>query len=171
MKFDTEAINKVLPHRPPFLFVDYIEDVEFEKRGVGIKEIRLDDGIIGAYLKGGGVMPRTLIIEALAQTAGFVVAGKQLVPDNDAREVKKTGENRYPRLGYMVRIRNFTFSGDAREGDVLRLIVSLDTVFGNIYKFDAHAEVEDTPRGDTTVDYSEIARGNLTFSVFYEDDL
>ncbi len=58
-------------------------------------------------------------------------------------------------MGYLVKIGNFSFDKYAKEGDILSLHVTLDTVFGALHKFDVKAKVSGV----------EIARGSLTFSV------
>ena len=148
MKFVQDDIIAVIPHRPPFLLVDRVVDVEFGRRGVGIREIRPADDFIAAYLPGEGVMPRTLFVEALAQTAAFVVAGRKLLPEAQLEK--------HPTIGYLVRIADFEFSGDAKLGDTLRLSVELISSLGNIYKFG----------GTALVAGREICKGNLTFSVY-----
>jgi 3-hydroxyacyl-[acyl-carrier-protein] dehydratase len=147
MKFSLNDIIAVIPHRPPILLVDEIGEVEFKKRGVGVRAIRITDDFIGAYLPGEGVMPRTLLIEALAQTAAFVTAGGKLIPG--------AHQGDYPTIGYLVRVADFVFSGDVRQGDTMRLFVDLVSSLGSIYKF----------AGVVRVGEKEICRGNLTFSV------
>jgi 3-hydroxyacyl-[acyl-carrier-protein] dehydratase len=147
MRFDTNDITAVIPHRPPFLLIDAIHEVEFRKRGVGVRRIGPGDDFIDAYLPPEGIMPRTLLIEALAQTAAFVAAGEKLLPGADGRD--------YPTVGYLVRIADVVFSGDVRQGDTIRLFVDLVSSLGSIYKFAGVVRVGET----------EICRGNLTFSV------
>ncbi len=101
MKFTRDDIIAVIPHRPPFLLVDSMVDVEFGRRGVGIREIRPTDDFIASYLPGEGIMPRTLFVEALAQTAAFVVAGRKLLPERPGRE---TPNDRIPRTDRGFRI-------------------------------------------------------------------
>ena len=147
MRFTKNDITAVIPHRPPILLIDAIEEVEFGKRGVGVRRIDTDDDFVGAYLPGQEIMPRTMLIEALAQTAAFVAAGGKLMPGADQKD--------YPTVGYLVRLKDIVFSGDARRGDTIRLSVDLVSSLGSIYKF----------AGVVTVGDAEICRGNLTFSV------
>ncbi len=147
MRFTRNDIIAVIPHRPPVLLIDEVIDVEFKKRGVGVRRIDTDDDFIGAYLPGEGVMPRSMLIEALAQTAAFVAAGGKLMPDADQKD--------YPTIGYLVRIADVVFLGDVRQGDTIRLFVDLASSLGSIYKFAGVVRVGD----------AEICRGSLTFSV------
>ena len=148
VRFSREEIISVIPHRPPFLLIDSIQEVRFKKRGVGIKAIGPSDDFIEGYRADRRVMPRTLFVEALAQTAAFVVAGEKLLPGAE--------REKYPTIGYLVRVGDFTFSGDAKEGDTLRLEVELISSLGNIFKF----------RGAVEVGGKEICTGDLTFSVY-----
>lgn len=147
MKYSRDDITAVIPHRPPVLLIDEIEEVEFGKRGVGVRRIDPGDDFVGTYLPGQDVMPRTMLIEALAQTAAFVAAGGKLTPGADP--------NGYPTVGYLVRLGDVVFSGDARLGDTIRLSVELVSSLGSIYKFAGVVRVGET----------EICRGSLTFSV------
>jgi 3-hydroxyacyl-[acyl-carrier-protein] dehydratase len=147
MNYTRSDIIAVIPHRPPILLIDEVVDVEFKKRGVGVRRITADDDFIGAYLPTEGIMPRSMLIEALAQTAAFVAAGGKLMPGADQKD--------YPTIGYLVRIADVVFSGDVRQGDTMYLSVDLASSLGSIYKFAGVVRVKD----------AEICRGSLTFSV------
>ncbi len=113
MRFSVNEITAVIPHRPPILLIDEIREVEFKKRGVGVRRVTIADDFVGSYLPGEGLMPRTLLIEALAQTAAFVTAGGRLAPGADQGD--------YPTIGYLVRVADFVFSGDVRKDDTMQL--------------------------------------------------
>ncbi len=66
---DIETIQKILPHRYPFLLVDKIISQEGEKV-VGIKNVTINEPFFQGHFPGHPVMPGVLIIEAMAQTAG-----------------------------------------------------------------------------------------------------
>jgi len=73
MELDRDAILKLIPHRPPFLFVDRIVEVD-DKRIVGIKDVREDEWYFPGHFPGAPLMPGVLIIEAIAQTAACLTA-------------------------------------------------------------------------------------------------
>ncbi|MBI3602087.1 MAG: UDP-3-O-[3-hydroxymyristoyl] N-acetylglucosamine deacetylase [Candidatus Omnitrophica bacterium] len=71
--FDINDIMKFLPHRYPFLFVDRIIEVERGKKGIGIKNVTINDGFFQGHFPTKPVMPGVLMVEAMAQTAGVIV--------------------------------------------------------------------------------------------------
>lgn len=74
MELDREAILKLIPHRPPFLFVDRIIELNENRRIVGVKDVRGDEWFFPGHFPGAPLMPGVLIIEAIAQTAACLTA-------------------------------------------------------------------------------------------------
>lgn len=71
--FDINAISQIMPHRYPFLLVDRILELEEGKRVVGIKNVTFNEPQFTGHFPGRPVFPGVLIIEALAQTGGFMI--------------------------------------------------------------------------------------------------
>ncbi len=71
--YDINAIMSILPHRYPFLFVDEVRIIEPGKRGIGIKNITINEAYFQGHFPGKPVMPGVIMVEAMAQTAGVVV--------------------------------------------------------------------------------------------------
>ena len=69
---NVEEIMEILPHRPPFLFVDRIEEMELNKRIVGTKNVCINEPFFAGHFPTKPVMPGVLIIEAMAQVAGVL---------------------------------------------------------------------------------------------------
>jgi len=69
---NVEEIQRILPHRYPFLLVDRILSLEIGKRIVGIKNVTINDPFFQGHFPGRAIMPGVLIIEALAQTGGIL---------------------------------------------------------------------------------------------------
>lgn len=72
MTLDVNEIQKILPHRPPFLLVDRILELEPKKRIVGIKNVTMNEPFFVGHFPNFPVMPGVLIIEAMAQTGGVL---------------------------------------------------------------------------------------------------
>lgn len=64
---DIKEIQKILPHRYPFLLVDRIEEIEPGKRAVGLKNVTINEYFFQGHYPNEPVMPGVLIVEALAQ--------------------------------------------------------------------------------------------------------
>ncbi|MCK4243992.1 MAG: bifunctional UDP-3-O-[3-hydroxymyristoyl] N-acetylglucosamine deacetylase/3-hydroxyacyl-ACP dehydratase [Candidatus Omnitrophica bacterium] len=109
-RLEKKEILSILPHRPPFLFVDKIIELEEDKRAVGIKEINPDEFYFKGHFPEHPVMPGVLIIEAMAQVAGVLM-------------LKKT-ENR-GKLAYFMAINNVKFRKAVMPGDTLRMEVEV----------------------------------------------
>jgi len=150
MRYDPSHITRVIPHRPPFLLIDAVESVEFGRRGVGVSTLDASCGLFSELRTGELVLPRSLLIEAMAQTAAFVAAGGSVFGEAGLSEPSAP-----PAVGYLVRVSNVTFERDVYAGDTVHYVVEMAKHFGDLYKFTGTAEVDGV----------EIARGELTFSV------
>lgn len=67
-----EEIQKVLPQRYPFLFIDRIIELEPGKKVVAVKNVTINEGFFAGHFPDKPVMPAALIIEAMAQAAIFI---------------------------------------------------------------------------------------------------
>jgi 3-hydroxyacyl-[acyl-carrier-protein] dehydratase len=67
-----QDIITILPHRPPFLFVDLITELELGERVVGIKNVTIDEPFFVGHFPGNPIMPGVLVIEAMAQVGGIL---------------------------------------------------------------------------------------------------
>lgn len=75
--YDSRAILQLLPHKPPFLLVDKIVELEPLKRIVGIKQVTINEPFFQGHFPGMPVMPGVLQIEALAQV-GAILALREM---------------------------------------------------------------------------------------------
>lgn len=133
---DIRQIQEIIPHRPPFLLVDRILEVEDGKRAVGIKNVTMNEPFFTGHFPQYPVMPGVLIVEALAQVGCVAIL--------------KVEENR-GKIGFFAGIDNFRFRGQVVPGDTLTLEVEITRLKGMIGKGQAVAKV-----GDKVVAEGEI---------------
>jgi 3-hydroxyacyl-[acyl-carrier-protein] dehydratase len=128
-QLDADQIQALIPHRPPFLLVDRILEVEPGKRIVGLKEVSLErDDFLHGHFPNYPVMPGVLIVEALAQTGAVLVM-------HDPAQHDKTL--------LFARIDNCRFRQQVRPGDSLRLEVEVTSFRDPVGKAHGRALVGD----------------------------
>ena len=81
LPLDYAAIERILPHRYPFLLVDRITEFEVDKRIVGIKNVSLNERYLSHDDDGPPVLPPTILTEAVAQVGAIMILAK---PENRA---------------------------------------------------------------------------------------
>ena len=74
MKLNYEQILGLIPHRPPFLFIDDCEIIEDGKKGIASRVFKSDEYFFKGHFPDNPIVPGVIIVEALAQTAGIVVS-------------------------------------------------------------------------------------------------
>jgi UDP-3-O-[3-hydroxymyristoyl] N-acetylglucosamine deacetylase/3-hydroxyacyl-[acyl-carrier-protein] dehydratase len=117
--FDINAIQRILPHRYPFLLVDKIIHLEMDKKVVGIKNVTINEPFFNGHFPGQPVMPGVLIVEALAQVSGILLLNTFTDPENH--------------LVYFMSINNAKFRKPVMPGDQLTLEADLVNVKGGKY--------------------------------------
>jgi 3-hydroxyacyl-[acyl-carrier-protein] dehydratase len=127
MILDINGIQKILPHRYPFLLVDAIEEMEGRKRIVGIKNVTINEYFFQGHFPGNPIMPGVLILESMAQTSGVLILHE--IPDRDKK------------LLYFVGIDNARFRRPVVPGDQLKLEATVIHWRGTICKFGCRASV------------------------------
>ena len=70
---DIDLIQRIIPHRYPFLLVDRVVDIEGTAKGTGIKNVTVNEPQFTGHFPGMPVFPGVLMVEAMAQTAAVVV--------------------------------------------------------------------------------------------------
>jgi 3-hydroxyacyl-[acyl-carrier-protein] dehydratase len=113
LPLDYAAIERILLHRYPFLFVDRITEFEVDKRIVGIKNVSLNERYLSHATNGTPVLPPTILTEAVAQVGAIMILAK---PENRQRLIFFAGIER-------VRYRRPVYAGDVVviEANVVRL--------------------------------------------------
>jgi 3-hydroxyacyl-[acyl-carrier-protein] dehydratase len=120
---DVEAIQALLPHRPPFLLVDRVVAVEPGVRLVGWKGVTMNEPFFAGHFPGKPVMPGVLILEALAQACALL-AIKSMGPDEDVNE----------KITYLMSIDGAKFRRPVVPGDRLELHVEVVKRKGAIWR-------------------------------------
>ena len=128
ISLDFAAILKTIPHRPPFLFVDAVPELEKGKRIVGVKNVSFGDDFFIGHFPGEPVMPGVIQLEALAQACCILMAVS--FPAEAA--------GKRPAFAGMEEVR---FRKPVRPGDVLFLHADLTQFRRGFATFAAHADV------------------------------
>ena len=122
-------INRLLPHRYPFLLVDRVVEFEQDKRVLAYKNVTCNEPFFNGHFPGRPVMPGVLVIEALAQAGGLLT---QLSRDPD-----DIGNDTF----YLVKVDNARFSRMVVPGDKLELEVELKRRIRNMAQYIGVARV------------------------------
>ncbi len=126
---DIDLIQRILPHRYPFLLVDKVRDIIPNTSAVGIKCVTMNEPQFQGHFPGKPVFPGVQIIEALAQTSGILVGVSLDLADKNL-------------LVYFMGIDNVKFRRMVVPGDVVELHVTVKRGGGKVWKFEGRAMVE-----------------------------
>ena len=169
LPLDYGAIERILPHRYPFLLVDRITELEPDKRIVGIKNVSLNERYLSHDKAGAAVMPPTILTEAVAQVGAIMILAK---PENREKLIYFMGIEK-------VRYRRAVHPGDVVEieANVVRLRSRMGVLHGIANALAQlgldirHATVQTI--GDEVVDtfYVRTLAGRLVTDGFHRSEI
>jgi len=140
LPLDYSAIQRILPHRYPFLLVDRITEFEPDKRIVGIKAVTQNEHYLARTAGQPAALPPTILTEAVAQVGAIMILAK---PEN--RE----------KLIYFMGIERVRYRRSVHPGDVVvieALVRRLRSRMGLL-------------RGIARVDGKVVVEGTMTFAL------
>lgn len=144
LPLDNAAIERILPHRYPFLLVDRITEFELDKRIVGIKNVSLNERYLAHPPDEAPVLPPTILTEAVAQVGAILILAK---PEN--RE----------KLPFFTGIERVRYRRPVHPGDVVVIeatVVRLRSRMGRL-------------RGYARVGNEVVIEGTMTFALGPKD--
>src|SRR5713226_2710087 len=148
MLMDVVEIQKILPHRYPFLMVDAILEMERLKRIVGVKNVTINESYFQGHFPGAPIMPGVLIIESMAQTGGLLLLTE--VPDREKK------------LLYFVAVDGARFRRPVVPGDQLKVEMNVLSWRGNFCKLEGKATVDGILAAEATLMCKMVDRDQVT---------
>ncbi|SDZ34874.1 3-hydroxyacyl-[acyl-carrier-protein] dehydratase [Jannaschia faecimaris] len=109
---DIHLIQRIIPHRYPFLLVDKVRDIVANTSAVGVKNVTFNEPHFQGHFPGTPIMPGVTIVEAMAQTAAVMVGVSNDLADKDF-------------LVYFMAIDGCKFRRKVIPGDVLEMKVDV----------------------------------------------
>jgi 3-hydroxyacyl-[acyl-carrier-protein] dehydratase len=140
LPLDHAAIERILPHRYPFLLVDRVTEFEEDKRIVGIKNVSRNERYLSNGLNGAPALPPTILTEAVAQVGAILILAK---PENRQR------------LPFFAGIKRVRFRHPVHPGDVLE-------IEANVVRIRSRMGVL---RGVARVEGKVVFEGTMTFAL------
>jgi len=144
LPLDHAAIERILPHRYPFLLVDRITEFEEDKRIVGIKNVSNNERYLWEGPDGLLVLPPTILTEAIAQVGAILILAK---PENRQR------------LPLFAGIQKVRYRKPVRPGDVMEIeatVIRLRNRMGLL-------------RGIARVNGTRVIDGTMTFALMAKE--
>lgn len=126
---DILLIQRIIPHRYPFLLVDKVRQIVPNQSCVGIKAVTMNEPQFTGHFPGMPVFPGVLIVEAMAQTSGVLVGLSLDLVDKNAKV-------------FFMGLDAVKFRRKVGPGDVMELHVKVLRGGGKVWKFEGRAMVD-----------------------------
>jgi 3-hydroxyacyl-[acyl-carrier-protein] dehydratase len=133
MIMDVVEIQKIIPHRYPFLLLDRVTEIREKEFLSGYKNVTIGDNVFQGHFPGHPIYPGVMILEGMAQ-AGGILAFKSMG--------NMTEEEAATKVVYFMSIDKAKFRSPVRPGDKLEYQVSVIKNKGSIWVLDGKAFVD-----------------------------
>ncbi len=133
MIIDVVEIQKILPHRYPFLLIDRVTDIVKNESLIGYKNVSISENVFQGHFPGHPIYPGVMILEGMAQ-AGGILAFKSM--DISEEEIAD-------KVVYFMSIDKAKFRNPVRPGDKLEYRVHVMKHKGSIWMLKGEAYVDD----------------------------
>ena len=137
---DINEIMSVIPHRPPFLLIDRVLNIEEGHKITAVKNVTMNEPFFVGHFPGQPVMPGVLIVEAMAQAGAVILLSLERFKG---------------KIAYFGAINNAKFRGMVKPGDTLRIEVEITKI----------RKSAGIGMGIAYVDNRKVAEGELTFMI------
>jgi 3-hydroxyacyl-[acyl-carrier-protein] dehydratase len=140
LPLDQAAIEKILPHRYPFLLVDRIIEFDVDKRIVGVKNVSFNERHLAHQPSGPPVLPPTILTEAVAQVGAIMILAK---PENRGK------------LPFFAGIKRVRYRRPVHPGDVVIIEVQAKRLRSRMGLLEGKARVNG----------KVVVEGSMTFAL------
>ena len=140
LPLDNAAIERILPHRYPFLLVDRITEFDLDKRIVGIKNVSLNERYLAHHPGEAPVLPPTILTEAVAQVGAILILAK---PEN------------HEKLIYFMGIERLRYRKPVHPGDVVVIEATIKRLRSRMGQLEGFARVGE----------EVVVEGTMTFAL------
>ncbi len=126
-------IQKILPHRYPFLLVDRITDLKKDEYVIGYKNVSISEPVFQGHFPDHPIYPGVMILEGMAQTGGILAFQSMEMSEEEAAQ----------KVVYFMSIDGAKFRAPVKPGDKLEYRMTVNKHKGAIWVLDGKAYVDD----------------------------
>jgi len=130
---DVVEIQKILPHRYPFLLVDKVTDMEIEKSVVAYKNVSISEPVFQGHFPSHPIYPGVMILEGMAQAGGILALKSSGLSDEELKS----------KVIYFMSIDKAKFRSPVKPGDRLEYRIEILKLRKNLIVLDGKAYVDD----------------------------